>query len=251
MKTKLREIYLSIQDHVEHFIDLITMSVFLLFLLVGIYAVFDIQQVQASGDLGEDVVELAPNKNDNDKIDLDALRKINPEIVGWVRIDNTNIDYPITQAKDNTKYLTRGYDGQYAALGGVFLDYRNNGFKDDFSIIYAHRVDGEKMFGQILKFEDKTFFDTHKTGVLYTEDRTYYLEIKDFAVLNVDTTNVYAHDNNRNGRNESVVSEINGSALQSRSTEISTNDQILVLSTCNKDSKHYRDVLLAKMIPRG
>lgn len=250
MKLNIHSIYIAVQNQVEHFVDLFTMSVFLLFFLVGVYAVFDIQQVQASGDLGQDIAELIPDKTEDSEIDLAALKAINPEIVGWIRIDNTKIDYPITQAKDNTKYLTRGYDGNYATLGGVFLDYRNNGFKDDFSIIYAHRVDGEKMFGQILKFEDKTFFDTHKTGTLYTEDGTYNLEISDFSVLNVDTTKVYAHDNNRNGHNASVVADIRSPALQSRNTEISEKDKILVLSTCNKDSKHYRDVLLTKMTPR-
>lgn len=239
----------KVRDCIEHGIDVFTMAIFLLLFLVGLYALVDVQKVNASADVDAEVAELAPSKDDSE-IDIAALREINPEIVGWIRIDGTNINYPVVQSTDNTKYLNKDYRGEYATAGAVFVDYRNNKFLDDFTIIYAHRMNGGLMFGEVAKFSEANFFRTHETGALYTEDTVYDLEISDFAVLNIDTTKLYAHDMNKNGQNVSVVSEIRDSAKQSRKVDIGDTDQILLLSTCDKDSKHYRDVLLVKMNKR-
>lgn len=237
----------KIREYLEHGIDVFTMAVFLLLFLVGLYAIIDVQRVNASAKMDEEISELAPNEDD-DEIDIAALREINPEIVGWIRIDNTTINYPVVQASDNTKYLIRDYRGDYATAGAVFVDHRNDKFLDDFTIIYAHRMNAGLMFGEVTRFADKQFFDAHKTGSLYTEDAIYKLVISDFAVMNVDNTTIYSHDANKNRKNLAVVSEIRNSAQQSREVDIGEEDKILVLSTCDKDSKHYRDILLTKMI---
>ena len=83
------------------------------------------------------------------EIDFDELHKINPEIKAWLKINNTEIDYPVVQTSDNTKYLTRNYRGDFATAGSIFVDYRNHGFKDDFTLVYGHRMDGKLMFGGI------------------------------------------------------------------------------------------------------
>jgi sortase B len=222
-------------------------AVFLLLFIVGFYALFDIHFIQVSAQMDDEIARLAP---DDAGIDIAALRDINPEIQAWIKINDTKIDYPIVQAKDNIKYLTRNYRGDYATAGSIFLDYRNDGFNDDFSLVYGHRMDGQQVFGGILQFEDADYFNSHKTGVLYTADATYDLEISDFAVIDVSLTTIYRHDQNRNDLNDRIISEIHSFAHQSRDIEYNENDKIIVLSTCDKDAKHYRNVLLAKMIKR-
>ena len=237
------------RKHIEQLIDSISMVVFLFLFLIGFYALLDIHAVNISAKMDEEIASLAPDADAD--VDLAELKKINPEIIAWVKIKDTNIDYPVVQAKNNTKYLTRNYRGNFATAGSIFLDYRNNGFKDDFSLIYGHRMDGQRMFGGISLFEQKDYFDEHKSGVLYTEDGVYDLEISDFSIVDVDRTSIYNHDNNRNKRNGTVIHEVHSFAKQSRKVEYGDDDKIIVLSTCDKDSKHYRNVLLAKMVPRS
>ena len=236
-----------IRSHLETIVDLMSTAVFLLLFIVGFYALFDIHFIQVSAQMDDEIARLAP---DDAGIDIAALRDINPEIQAWIKINDTKIDYPIVQAKDNIKYLTRNYRGDYATAGSIFLDYRNDGFNDDFSLVYGHRMDGQQMFGGILQFEDADYFNSHKTGVLYTADATYDLEISDFAVIDVSLTTIYRHDQNRNDLNDRIISEIHSFAHQSRDIEYNENNKIIVLSTCDKDAKHYRNVLLAKMIKR-
>ncbi|MBP5656376.1 class B sortase [Candidatus Saccharibacteria bacterium] len=239
----------NVRKHIEQLIDSISMVVFLFLFLIGFYALLDIHAVNISAKMDEEIASLAPDADAD--VDLAELKKINPEIIAWVKIKDTNIDYPVVQAKNNTKYLTRNYRGNFATAGSIFLDYRNNGFKDDFSLIYGHRMDGQRMFGGISLFEQKDYFDEHKSGVLYTEDGVYDLEISDFSIVDVDRTSIYNHDNNRNKRNGTVIHEVHSFAKQSRKVEYGDDDKIIVLSTCDKDSKHYRNVLLAKMVPRS
>lgn len=239
----------NVRKHIEQLIDSISMVVFLFLFLIGFYALLDIHAVNISAKMDEEIASLAPDADAD--VDLAELKKINPEIIAWVKIKDTNIDYPVVQAKNNTKYLTRNYRGNFATAGSIFLDYRNNGFKDDFSLIYGHRMDGQRMFGGISLFEQKDYFDEHKSGVLYTEDGVYDLEISDFSIVDVERTSIYNHDNNRNKRNGTVIHEVHSFAKQSRKVEYGDDDKIIVLSTCDKDSKHYRNVLLAKMVPRS
>ena len=237
------------RKHIEQLIDSISMVVFLFLFLIGFYALLDIHAVNISAKMDEEIASLAPDADAD--VDLAELKKINPEIIAWIKIKDTNINYPVVQAKNNTKYLTRNYRGNFATAGSIFLDYRNNGFKDDFSLIYGHRMDGQRMFGGISLFEQKDYFDEHKSGVLYTEDGVYDLEISDFSIVDVERTSIYNHDNNRNKRNGTVIHEVHSFAKQSRKVEYGDDDKIIVLSTCDKDSKHYRNVLLSKMVPRS
>ena len=236
-----------VRTHLETIVDLMSTAVFLLLFIVGFYALFDIHFIQVSARMDEEIASLAP---DDAGIDIAALQEINPEIKAWLRINDTKIDFPVVQATNNTKYLTRNYRGDYATAGSIFLDYRNNGFNDDYSLVYGHRMDGQQMFGTILQFEDADYFKSHKTGVLYTADATYDLEISDFAVIDVSLTTIYHHDENRNDYNDRIISEIHSFAHQSRDVEYNDDDKIIVLSTCDKDAKHYRNILLAKMIKR-
>ena len=238
----------TIRVFLEKLIDTFTIVMFVMLFVVGLYALLDIHLVNVSAEMDEEISALAPDKT-GEEINLEELRKINPEIVGWLRIDGTKINYPVLQGKNNTKYLVRDYRGSYATAGSIFLDFRDTPFKNDFLIIYGHRMDGEKMFGPILRFEDKDYFEAHKTGVLYTEDGVFDLEISDFAVIDIDKSNIYSHKLNKNGHNQEIIKEVRSYAKQSREIEFAANDQILVLSTCTSDSKHYRDVLLTKMIP--
>jgi len=243
MKKRISDV---ICKHLENLVDSFSILVFLLLFLIGLYALSDYHFVHVSAQMDEEIAELAPD--DDKKIDIKKLQEINPEIKAWITIDNTKIDYPILHASDNTKYLTRNYRNEYATAGSIFLDYRNQDLNDDFLLIYGHRMDHENMFGGIPLFEKKEYFDAHRTGTLYTPDATYRLEISDYATLDVKRSTIYNdHRTNRNGMNQQVITEVQASAHQKRDVKYENEDRIIILSTCDKNSKSYRDVLLIKI----
>ena len=237
-----------IREYIENVVNMLSAALFLLLFVIGLYAILDIHAVNISAKMDEEMQNMAPD--DAQEVDIAELKKTNPEIVAWIHINNTKINYPVVQAKNNTKYLTRNYRGEYATAGSIFLDYRNNSFNDDFSLVYGHRMDGLDMFGGISLFEEKDYFDQHPTGKLYTEEGIYDLEISDFSVIDINRASIYNHDGNRNGQNDKVISEVHLFSKQNRDIEMDENSKIIVLSTCDKDSRHYRNVLLAKMTKR-
>ena len=111
-------------------------------------------------------------------------------------------------------------------------------------------MDGEKMFGQITKFEEKAFFDDHASGTLYTEDGAYDLQVLAYAIINIGTTTLYKLDVNSNGHNDEILSEVWTSAKYRRDDIRTNENKLIMLSTCDKDSKNYRDVLLLSATKR-
>ena len=148
------------------------------------------------------------------------------------------------------KYLTKNYRGDYATAGAAFVDYRNNGLEDNFSIIYAHRMYGDEMFSDVAKFVNvEGYFDGHKTGVLYTANDVYDIEIISAARPNVSTTQIYNIPHVRGSGFAQIYSILQGDIVKERDVgkDWSSGDKLLLLSTCDKDSNHYRDVILAKL----
>lgn len=86
------------------------------------------------------------------------LQKINPEIVGWITMDDTQINYPIVQAKDNDYYLFRNYKGEDMRAGSIFMDHRNDvKSQNRNTILYGHRMKDGSMFGSLKKMLDEDF----------------------------------------------------------------------------------------------
>lgn len=230
----------------ERAVDAIMLALFFLLFFVGGYALLDAHIVGSSANIDEDVKSLAPTSV-GASFSLDELKQINPEIVGWLTIDGTNIDYPVVQADNNSKYLTRDYRGDYGTAGAIFVDARNDAFRDDYTIIYGHRMDGGKMFGDIEKFSEQTFFNDHATGTLYTEDGAYSLEPIAYSVIDISDANVYRLDSYKIHSNDVILRHILQAARQTTPYIYHSGDKFILLSTCDRNSQNYRDVILLQM----
>ncbi len=106
-------------------------------------------------------------------IDFAALQKINPQIIAWVSIPNSRIDYPIAQAKDNVFYLHHDFYGRSSFSGCVFLDKdAKPDFTSNDSPIYGHHMRNGSMFGTLEYFREAAFRDSHQIAFVYLPDRT-------------------------------------------------------------------------------
>lgn len=110
-------------------------------------------------------------------LDFEALRKINPEILGWIQIPGTEISYPVTSGRDNVYYLNHLFDGSKSKNGSIFLDCRNQmDVSDDNSVLYGHHMKDGSMFAAIGEYNSQEFFEKHSYGYFITPDKVYRLK---------------------------------------------------------------------------
>ena len=112
------------------------------------------------------------------EIDFVSLKEINEDVVGWLYLPDTVINYPVVQGEDNSYYLKHLVDGSYNANGSLFVDYHNKmDFSDDNTLIYGHHMDSGKMFATLVKYKNQEFYDAHPVAYFLTEEKDYKIEI--------------------------------------------------------------------------
>jgi sortase B len=225
-------------------VNLIVMTVLLAAMALGGYSIWDSQQVYREGDASV-YTRYKPGK---DELSFEELRKINPEVFGWLTVFGTHIDYPITQTDNNEKYVNTGADGEFSLAGSIFLDYQNSqAFTDFNSILYGHHMEKGAMFGDLENFQDEAFFEEHQYGNLYYGGKDHGIEF--FAFLRTDA---YDHElyeaaiENRNER-QSYLKYLASKAVRIRDIGITEKDHIVLLSTCTSDSTNGRQLLAGRL----
>lgn len=88
------------------------------------------------------------------------LAEINPDYIGWLRVEGTGIDYPLVQSQNNDTYLYTSFEGQQNPLGAIFMDSRcQNGFDSSYLILYGHNAKNHTMFGDLAKYLNEDFLE--------------------------------------------------------------------------------------------
>ena len=253
MKGQSENKIVVVQNIIDRVFNIILLSVSILFLCVGIYALIDNHLVVKEADIPDSLKKLA--MADRAYPDIQELQKTNEDIVAWLTLDDTPIDYPITQSKDNAKYLTVDYKGEHSIAGNPFVDHRNDFLNDNYTVIYGHRMNRNKMFGSLVEYVDSSYLQRHRRGTITTAKGTFELEVISYSVEDVTKTKIYDLASIRNGKNKEIIksiieggSTVNGNYPAERLQSDEVNGwQLILLSTCDKDSRHYRDVLLLKV----
>ena len=111
-------------------------------------------------------------------VDFEALRENGPDIIGWLSLPDTVLNYPVTQTDNNEYYLNHLYDGTYNKVGCLFADYENQaGFSDRNTIVYGHNMRDGSMFALLNRYDEQSYFDTHRQMYLVTPKGGYVMEI--------------------------------------------------------------------------
>lgn len=216
---------------IDIFINKTLMLLVLIILFLSLYSLYDAYPIYEKIIKVEKVKIYNPNYND--KID-------NDNIIGWLKIDNTIIDYPILQGKNNTDYLSLNYKGEYSTSGSIFLDYRNNKyFNDDFNIIYGHNLSYKAMFSELNNYREKSYLATHNSGSLFLKDATYKINILLYKEVDESDDipyNLYLYKNNYNKKIYYYLTNEKGNIKK-----------MLILSTCKKGKRNKRVILLCEL----
>lgn len=111
-------------------------------------------------------------------IDWAALKKKNPDVIAWMVVPGTTINYPITQTDNNDKYLHYTFENIRNKNGSVFMDYRCSGdFSDVLTVIYGHNMKSGAMFHQMTQYKDEKFMDSHREILIFTPKTTLRLRV--------------------------------------------------------------------------
>lgn len=153
------------------------------FLFCTVNILYDIYNEKQQNEIIDSLIEIGDVKpsdeiNNLPQINFSKLREINSDIVGWIIIDGTQVNYPIVQGNNNSYYLNHSYDKNYNSYGSIFMDYRsNNDFSDLNTFLYGHYTSNGSMFGELKKYMKKSFYEQHPFFYILTPTENYKVEI--------------------------------------------------------------------------
>ena len=238
---------IKIADKILNILIYLFLCIVFLFCL---YALFDTIKVYVRAS-SQSVSVLKPTKEDPIN-SLKSLQKINEDVVGWITIDGTKIDYPVVVGESNEEYLSKDVYGNYSLAGSLFLDYRNSRkFDDIYSVIFGHHMNGGTMFGNIQKFIDREYFERNKTGTLYTERGVYNLEVIAYISTDAYDSAIYSINKDDLEQQNKLVEYIKRKAVNYRQVGLTKYDKIICLSTCSTATTNGRDILMVKVVGGG
>lgn len=184
------------------------------------------------------------------QVDFDSLRVVNQEIVAWLTIDGTNIDYPVAQHGDNDYYLHHLFTGEWNSSGCLFMDFNNQAdFSDSHTIIYGHHMDNGSMFQNLMYYKDQSFYDGHPTAQLFTPGGTYTVEFFAGYVTSVDG-DAWQLDFATDAEFGAWIENAKEKSLFGSPVMPTAADRIVTLSTCSYEFYNARFVLLGKLIQK-
>lgn len=186
-------------------------------------------------------------------IDFAALQQQNPDVYAWIQVPGTEVDYPILQSSnDNTYYLNHTIDGEEKKEGAIFTEnYNTKTFEDPNTVIYGHDMKNGSMFQSIHKYMDRSFFDNNRDIVIYMPDQILHYKI--FAAYLTDNKhllmnyNFWSKDEYQQYLN-SIFSMRDMNAFIDTSTEVTTEDKIITLSTCYAGISTQRYLVQAVLV---
>lgn len=182
-------------------------------------------------------------------IDFDALEKINPDVAGWLRFDDSedlDISYPVMYSGDDETYLRTDLYGNSHIAGSIFL---SGSCKPDFSdyhiLIYGHNMRNGTMFGSLKKYwTEEGFYENHPYFTLYTREKAYRYQI--FAYSEVqDDSGVYAVGFGPDEQYQALIDDMLTSSWKNTGIVPQKTDRIITLSTCSASGDHIRFVVHA------
>ena len=246
---------LKIKKVIKYIIILLLIAIML---ISSYFLCKNLQEDDKQEEIFEEIKVIAEDNNDDNNkeiedndINMQKLYEKNSDIVGWIRIYNSNIDYAKMQTKNSPNYyLRKNFYKQYSYLGTPYLSENCDINISDNLIIYGHHINNLKMFGELENYRKEEYYNSHKIIKLYTLE-----EKREYEIISIFTTNAYTGFKYYNFISSSNENEFNTFVNQCKELSFFDientavyGDKLLTLSTCDYSSKNARLVIVAKRI---
>ena len=187
----------------------------------------------------------------------DMLAEINKDYRAWLTVYDTGIDYPVVQGTDDLYYANHDVYGNAKLTGSIYLAAANApDFTDSYNVIYGHHMDNGAMFGWLHKYEEQSYFDAHREGLLVTTKGVF--DLNAFAYIETDAYEKKIYD--VGDRMDEVLEHLRAMQAASDGTTVvrimdesalKDASQVVALSTCRSAETNGRLVVLATMTRRN
>ena len=172
----------------------------------------------------------------------ELIKKYN-DMIGWIYIPNTNINYPIMNSES---YLNKDFEGNKSISGTPFID-KNSSInpRSQITIIHGHNMKDGSMFNNLIKYTNEDFFNCNKDLIFYTENSVEFYNIisANFIDITTEHNKIYSYSN----INETFSKIINETSIFNK-VEIDNKSNIIILSTCDNNNDNKRIIIIAKKI---
>ena len=190
-----------ILDAVDWGVNWIVRVILFFIMGISIFSLYDTYRVYDDASPGNLYSRYRPLSDGSDGLSFDELVRLNPDVIGWITLDDTAIDYPVVQGENNSQYLNRNALGEYSLSGSILMNTlkkvlpygktlfirKNTDFSDPYSLLYGHHMDYDAMFGGLDHFTNEGYFDEHRSGELWISGSEYY----DLTVVSCLVTDAY------------------------------------------------------------
>ena len=183
--------------------------------------------------------------------DYQALYLQNNDMVGWIKIEDTKINYPVMQSKDNPNfYLKHGFDKAYSNYGVPYIDEGCAPGLSNNIVIYGHHMNDGTMFADLCGYADRGFYEGHKTIRFDTLSGSGEYEVVAAFRFNTnrDTFRYNEYTNMDEAEFAEFLENVRARALYDTDMEVEYGDTLLTLSTCEYTYKNGRFVVVAKKV---
>ena len=189
-------------------------------------------------------------KMDMMSVDFNELLKKNFDTVGWIKVNGTNINYPVVQTDNNDYYLTHAYDKTVNDAGWIYADYRNNMVNfDKNTIIYGHGRLNNTMFGSLKNITNSSWYDNKDNYIIKFSTPTENTLWQVFSVYTIPVESYYLQTQfNSDEQYNEFLQTLKSRSVKNFSAKVNSNDKIITLSTCKDVAGTQRVVMHAKLI---
>ena len=183
---------------------------------------------------------------ENYTVDFNRLKEQNNETIAWLKVNNTNVEYPVVKGTNNSFYLNHSFDKSNNSAGWIFADYRNKFDNTDKNIvIYGHNMRDGSMFGSMKNILNSNWYEKEENTniTLYTEDAKCIYKV--FSIYKIENEDYYIKTEFKNDNEfEDFIKTLKKRSIKDFNVDVSKDNNILTLSTCANNNK-YRVVLHA------
>lgn len=201
-------------------------------------------------DVFNDVVSVVETQSNNGDKKLNGymeLKSQNADFIGWIKIDDTNINYPVMQSGTPNFYLRKNFNKEYSYYGTPYISELCNTDKSDNLIIYAHNMKNHQMFGDLEKYKSKDFYNSHRYIQFDTlNNKGTYEIISVFKTMADDFDYQNYTDFIDKEQFNTFMDKCRSLSLYDIETNSAYGDRLITLSTCEYSQKDGRLVVIAK-----